>query len=95
MQFRSLVGPAIVRRSRSPPAKDGHGAVVEHAPEDRLIDLHALKGDGSAYGAPNLFKQFSKPFAKPHTFKFAASDLAIHSAFVLRRAIVVCSVIRR
>jgi hypothetical protein len=41
-------------------------------------------------GASDLFKQFSKPFAEPLILKFASGDLAIHPAFVLKRALVSC-----
>jgi len=51
----------------------------------------ASKGNGLAYGAPNLFEQFSEPFAEPHIFKVASRNLAIYPGFVLGCAIVACS----
>ena len=43
------------------------------------------------YGAPNLFKQFSKPFAEPHISELASGNFAIYPGFLLGCAIVACS----
>jgi hypothetical protein len=43
----------------------------------------ASKGYGLTYGAPNLFKQSSKPFPEPHISELASGSVAIHPAFVL------------
>jgi hypothetical protein len=71
------------------------GTIVVAASTRRLLGDLLGKRYGLAYGASNLFKQFSEPFAEPRILKFASGNLAIHPAFILAYAMVACSPTRQ
>jgi class 3 adenylate cyclase len=71
------------------------GTIVVAASTRRLLGDLLGKRYGLAYGASNLFKQFSEPFAEPRILIFASDNLAIHPAFILAYAMVACSPTRQ